>query len=102
MGADSYWLVWSPEAEEDLLSIWKWGVAEWSEDVADRHLFEIEHACGRLINDPMFGKARDELIAGVRSLPVRPHIIFYRIAKRHVEIVRVVHQRMDVERVFSD
>jgi toxin ParE1/3/4 len=102
MGADNYRLVWSPETEEDLISIWKWGAAEWSEDVADRHLFEIEHACERLMDDPMFGKARDELIVGVRSVPVRPHIVFYRIANRQIEIVRVLHQRMDADRVFSN
>ena len=102
MGAGEYRLLWSPEAEEDLISIWRWSAREWSEEIADRHLFDIENACDRLIDDPMFGRARDELIRGVRSVPAHPHLVFYRIARRQVEVVRVLHQRMDAERVFSE
>ena len=102
MGAVEYRIVWSGDAEEDLISMWRWGAQEWSGDIADRHLFDIERACERLTDDPMLGRARDELIADIRSLSVRPHIVFYRTAERQVEIVRVLHQRMDVERVFSE
>src|SRR5581483_11443862 len=99
METDEGALVWSPQAEEDLISIWQWGAQEWSAHVADEHLFNIDRACERLTDHSMLGKARDELIAGVRSLPVRPHVIFYRAGKGHVQIVRVLHQQMDVEHV---
>ena len=102
MGAVEYRLVWSAHAEEDLISIWRWSAEAWSEDIAAKHLFDIERACERLTDDPMLGRARDELISGIRSLPVRPHSVFYRTSAREVEIVRVLHQRMDVERVFSN
>ena len=94
MGAGDYRLVWSPEADEDLILIWRWGAQEWSEEIADRYLFDIERACERLTDDPMLGRARDELIVGIRSLSVRPHIVFYRTAQRQVEIVRV-HPKID-------
>jgi len=101
MGAHRDGLVWSAQAEADLISIWQWGAEEWSDRVADEHLFNIERTCERLINNLMLGKARDELIVGVRSLPVRPHVVFYRVGKRHVQIVRVLNQRMDVEHIFA-
>ena len=102
MGAGEYRLLWSPEAEADLISIWQWGAKEWSDEISDRHLFDIETACERLLDDPLLGRARDELIAGIRSLLVRPHVVFYRVRHWRVEIVRVLHERMDVERVFPE
>ena len=59
MGENSHRLMWSADANEDLMSIWQFGAEEWSEEIADRHLFEIEHMCGRLIETPMLGKPRD-------------------------------------------
>ena len=58
MGAGNSRLVWSPEAEEDLLSIWRWGAEEWSKTIADRHLFDLERACERLIDHPMLWAKR--------------------------------------------
>jgi toxin ParE1/3/4 len=63
-------------------------------------LFEIEAACDRLLDDPMLGRPRHEIMAGMRSMPVRRHVVFYQLSKRTIEVVRVLHQRMDVEHVF--
>jgi plasmid stabilization system protein ParE len=59
-----------------------------------------EAACDRLLDDPMLGWPRHELMPGMRSMPVRPHVVFYQMSKRTIEVVRVLHQRMDVEHVF--
>jgi toxin ParE1/3/4 len=101
MGEASGRLAWSPEAEADLIAIWRWGAKEWSEELADRHLFDIERACERALRHPLLSKARDDLAAGVRCVPVRPHIIFYRTSKGRLEVVRVLHERMDAARVFA-
>jgi plasmid stabilization system protein ParE len=37
-------LDWSPEAETDLLTIWRWGAAHFSPETADAHLRDIERA----------------------------------------------------------
>jgi toxin ParE1/3/4 len=102
MGSADYRLLWSPEAEDDLLSIWHYGAARWSAEAADAHLFLIEAACDRLCYDPLLGRARPELLVEIRSISVRPHVVFYQVSKRAVEIVRVLHEHMDVEHVFAD
>ena len=33
---------------------------------------------------------------GYRSLPVENHVVFYRIRDKDIEIVRILHQRMEV------
>jgi toxin ParE1/3/4 len=88
-------LIWSAEAEDDLLSIWRYGAETWSPPDADNHLREITHACERLLTEPKLGEARDELVAGLRSILVKPHITYYRITSIAVEIARVVHESED-------
>jgi len=91
----------SPEANNDLISIWIYGATEWSPEQADKHLFEIESVCDRLLGDTQLGKPRDELVVGVRSIVIRPHVIFYRVSKTRIEILRVLHQRKDVDTIFA-
>jgi toxin ParE1/3/4 len=93
-------LVWSDEAEQDLLAVWRYGVDEWSPTKADRHLLDIERTCERLCSLPELGRARDELMRGVRSILCDPQIIFYRIAADTVEIMRVRPQQEDVAHFF--
>ena len=100
MGARKNRLVWSADAEDDLLSIWRYGADEWSPSAADEHLHTIWLVCRRLLENPELGRARDELIRGLRSTLVGPHTVFYRTAMTDVEVVRVLHQREDVETIF--
>lgn len=90
----------SPEAESDLLSIWNFGAVEWSPEQADRHLRAIDDMFERLRDEPKLGHKRDELIVGVRSIPVLPHLIFYAQTPQAITIVRVLHQRFDTTMHF--
>jgi toxin ParE1/3/4 len=101
MGERRHRLIWSPEAEDDLFSVWSYGAEEWSPIAADDHLQNISMACTRLFRNPELGKSRSELIDGMRSILVDPHVVFYRIKTTTVEIIRVLHQREDVENIFS-
>jgi toxin ParE1/3/4 len=93
-------LVWSAEAEDDLLSIWRYGNEEWSPAVADQHERTLWRACQRLLENQELGRSRDELIVGLRSLLVDPHVVFYRTSPIAIEIVRIVHEREDTEMIF--
>jgi toxin ParE1/3/4 len=81
-------------------SIWHFGTGEWSAEQADRHLRDIDHMFERLREEPKLGHKRDELIAGVRSIPVQPHLIFYFQTPQAISIVRVLHQRFDTTMHF--
>ena len=94
-------LLWSAAAEEDLLSIWRYGAGEWSPVMADEHERGLSRACERLLRAPQLGRPREELIAGLRSITEDPHVVFYRVSGRTLEIVRVLHQHEDVETVFQ-
>jgi toxin ParE1/3/4 len=51
---------------------------------------------------PMAGAERAEFDTAYRTVSVGQHVIFYRIAADLIEIVRVLHVRMDVHRHLPD
>jgi toxin ParE1/3/4 len=93
-------LVISRNAETDLILIWVY-YAEKSERAAQRIRQEIVSKYNLLLQFPLAGRNRDELQAGLRSLPVGNHIIFYREIEDGIEIVRVLHGAQDVLGIFS-
>lgn len=46
-------------------------------------------------------KKKRQLILGIRSLTVKRYLIFYRIAKNNIEIVRVLSGYRDVDTLLS-
>src|SRR5258708_22353818 len=95
-------ILWSPEAEADLIEIWNYLAREASLEIADKRVREINDACGPLGRFPLRGRPRDELVVGLRSIVTRPHIVFYRVTSNDIEIARVLHGRQDIESIFGD
>src|ERR1700731_316876 len=94
-------IIWSPEADEDLIGIWGYLAGEASEQVADNQLLSIEKACTMLEAWPHSGRPRDELLPGVRSVPVHPPVVFYRVRDNAIEIARVLHGHRDIDAIFA-
>jgi toxin ParE1/3/4 len=90
-----------PAAIEDLDQIWDYTAGRWDVDQADSYLRELEHAFHRIGNNPMIGRGCDEVRPGYRKHSVASHTVYYRLAGPEVEVVRILHQRMDVDRQFE-
>ena len=102
MPSDSFRVVWSPEFEDDLLAIWRRGASQFSPAVADGHLRDIHRAAARLAASPLMGRERDDLRPGVREIVIYPTVLFYRVSREQVEVVRVVDGRRDLGALFSE
>jgi toxin ParE1/3/4 len=89
----------SQRAERDLEDIWLY-IAQNDELAADLMVGKIIDKFPMLAKFPGAGRQRDELMAGIRSFPVKPYIIFYGLSQGVVEIVRILHQSRDVEQEF--
>jgi toxin ParE1/3/4 len=89
----------SQQAEKDLEDIWIY-LAQQDEIGADRQVARLLDRFPMLAQFPNMGRGRNELIAGLRSFPVKPYIIFYIILPERVEIVRILHQSRDIEGQF--
>jgi toxin ParE1/3/4 len=94
--------IWSQAAEKDLLDIWAYVANDGTAGVADKQLLEIDRVCFALGAWPEYGKARDDVRKGLRSVSVSRHVVFYRVTKTAIEIVRVLDERRDVGGIFSE
>ena len=90
----------SRSAREDLDEIWLF-IAQDSVGAADRFIDDLTGRFGLLTTTPRMGRAREDTAPGLRDLPVKNYLIFYRLQVRYVEIVRVVHAARDVGALFE-
>jgi toxin ParE1/3/4 len=93
----------SEKAFEDIENIWLYTIETWSVEQADRYynlLFdEIEY----ITEHPLSGKNADHIRKNYRYTKVKSHLIFYKYKKSEskVEIIRILHQSMDVEDLMN-
>jgi toxin ParE1/3/4 len=88
-----------PLVETDLDEIW-WYIAQDNADAADRLLDKIEERCRTLARFPEMGMNRDELMSGLRSLPIGNYLVFYLPTEDGIEIVRVLPGMRDIDALF--
>lgn len=92
----------SIEASYDLEKIWLYTFENWSVEQADRYLNlifdEIEYMCLK----PNSGKDFSHVREGYLRSKVKSHLIFYKIntKKNELQIIRILHQMMDIENHF--
>lgn len=89
----------SPAAQADLEQIWDYTQDRWGVDQAEEYLRELQRAIERVAANPRIGRACDDIRPGYRKLVSASQTLFYRVtAEGPVDVVRVLHRRMDVDR----
>lgn len=84
------------KAIDDLNSIWTYTFYKWSEKQANKYYESIEFACLQIGKNTELGKSYDELNMDLFGVKSGKHIIFYQlISGNEVEVVRILHERMD-------
>ncbi|MEM7551504.1 MAG: type II toxin-antitoxin system RelE/ParE family toxin [Bacteroidota bacterium] len=90
-------LILRQKAVDDLTSIWKYTFETWSENQADKYYESIKLACVDISKKPLIGKRYRQISENLRGYKINKHIIFYHsISNVKVEIVRILHERMDL------
>lgn len=87
-----------PRARKDLAAIWQYTFEQWGETQADLYLRELEIGIQILADHPDFGVLYDHVRAGYRKLHLNRHMVFYRVKHNRIEVVRILHESMDVPR----
>lgn len=89
----------SKKALADIDEIWDHTAETWSTEQADRYYNLIFEEIEFIADHPQTGKDCNHIRKNYRCSIVKSHLVFYRINnnKNEVEIIRVLHQRMDVE-----
>ena len=89
----------SEQAINDLNDIWIYTLNKWTKEQADRYydliISEIEFVADNFLT----GKSAEQTRKQYRVTNIKSHLIFYRKLENDiVEIVRILHQRMDVKK----
>jgi toxin ParE1/3/4 len=91
-----------PLAESDLLEIWQY-IADDNPKKADQLLDEIEAGINKLLQSPLIGRDRSELVPTLRSILVKRYVVFYRqLEKKNIEIVRILHGARDIPTLLEE
>lgn len=90
----------TPEADRDLDEIW-FNIASDSISQADKFIDLLTERFVLVAGLPRAGRARPELLPGLRSFAFRGYVIFYSLSKDGVLIERVLHGARDVARIFK-
>lgn len=89
----------SQEAIKDLSKIWVYTLNKWSREQADRYYNLIITEIEFIADNFMTGKSAEQTRKNYRVAKLKSHLIFYKKVENDiVEIVRILHQRMDTKK----
>ncbi|MDH4039883.1 MAG: type II toxin-antitoxin system RelE/ParE family toxin [Gammaproteobacteria bacterium] len=91
-------LVIAPVARDDLKNIYHYGRRQWGKARSDSYMAILQEQFWSLTEQPLISIERPELLPEVSSLAIQSHTVFYRVAAKRIEIIRVLHGRQDPQR----
>jgi toxin ParE1/3/4 len=91
-------LDFSPEARADLESIWRYSFENWGPAQADRYVGSLRQVIEGLPEGHSASRPADEIRPGYRLALAGRHMVVFRQTGHVLEVIRVLHQRMDAGR----
>jgi toxin ParE1/3/4 len=86
------------KAIDDLSGIWNYTYDVWSEKQADKYYKMLLEYCQELADKPGLGKNYHEINEDICGFKASHHIIFYKkFREDRIEIVRILHGKMDLK-----
>lgn len=87
----------SNRAVDDLKDIWNYTFDTWSESQADKYYGLLLLHCQEIADGLVVGKHYPDIFEDLFGSLVGRHIVFYRFTTdKTVEIIRILHSRMDL------
>lgn len=99
----SHRLVFAPEAEEQLVALYRYIATAASADIAARYTSGIVSACERLQTTPYSGTRRDDIRPNLRITNYRKRtVIAFSVDAEQVSILGVFYGGQDYETVLQE
>jgi toxin ParE1/3/4 len=92
----------SRKAITDLEEIWQYTVETWSVEQADRYYHLIFDEINFICKNIHAGKSMEHVRSGYRASKVKSHLIFYKVSNDVIEIIRILHEQMDIDNRLND
>ncbi|WP_042249916.1 type II toxin-antitoxin system RelE/ParE family toxin [Jejuia pallidilutea] len=91
------------KAIDDLNDIWDNTFKKWSVKQADKYYATIKLTCNGIGENPNVGKEYDGISKNLLGLKSGKHIIFYQlISIDRIEVIRILHERMDLKNRITE
>lgn len=85
------------KAIDDLNDIWDYTYEQWSENQADKYYATLKLACQGIGENPDLGREYVEIRKKLFGFKSGKHIVFYQlISEDEIEVLRILHERMDL------
>ena len=90
------------KAKNDLKDIARFTQKRWGREQRNKYLMLLDKSFHELANNPSMGRSCNEIKSGYLKFPTGSHVIYYQNKETsQVEIVRILHESMDVEIQFE-
>jgi toxin ParE1/3/4 len=90
--------VLKPRAHADLDEIWNYTADRWGLEQAETYIRQLWKDIQTVADNPSLGQECAEVRPGYRKYPSGSHVLFYRLTDDGIDVVRILHERMDYER----
>jgi toxin ParE1/3/4 len=84
-------------AVKDLEGIWEYTFRKWSKDQADRYHTLIINEIEYIADNKSVGKDMSHIKEGYLVTCVKSHVIFFKRQRGIVHVIRILHQKIDIE-----
>lgn len=85
------------KARADLVSIAHYTEDTWGREQRNKYLTKLDESFHLLAEKPHIGRTCDDILMGYQKYHIGRHLIFYRQSDKDIEIIRILHDRMDIE-----
>jgi len=87
----------STTALNDLRSIGRYTERRWGRDQRNKYLAMLDACFHVIVDRPSIGIPCDFIKSGYQKYHVGRHLVFYRRDAELIEIIRILHDSMDIE-----
>lgn len=91
-------LALTPRAGQDIDEIFDFTAGTWGIEQAEAYIRGLQASLEQLTRFPGLGRPIDDIRAGMRLMNAGSHIVIYRIGNDTIEVMRILHKRMDIDR----
>jgi toxin ParE1/3/4 len=93
-------VILSPRAKLDLGEIWDYTLSQWGIEQAEKYVRDLWSAMEQAASDPAKCVDIGDVRRGYRKVRSGSHVIFFKMTGAGIDVVRILHKRMDFERQF--
>ena len=91
-------VILSPRAKLDLGEIWDYTLSQWGVEQAEKYVRELWSVMKQAADDPTTSIDIGDVRRGYRKFRTSSHVVFFKVTGDGIDVVRILHQRMDFER----